>query len=152
MATVLILILGCLSSCTSNSGTKDKEVENFVAPAPKQPTYDTKEEIISNLNGSVWTFTEPVNVFSNVLLESRWTRLEFKNGKVYIQRALPSDGSWGDPETKDYEVFDGRYSDTGEKYAAVKFGYYRFVPKSGVLAIPIEGSQIQLKQTDFNWD
>ncbi|MBQ9466459.1 MAG: hypothetical protein IJU62_05740 [Muribaculaceae bacterium] len=77
----------------------------------------TVEEVRKLIDGTTWRYTEDLS--SARQLNSCWFKVEFKDGRYTSYYAQPSDGKWTKSKTGTYEIEEGRYSNTGEKYISV---------------------------------
>lgn len=75
----------------------------------------TIDEVKRNLNGTVWHYTE--NLDNSDI--GCWIKVEFNNGRYTSYYALPSEGKWTQDKSGTYELKEGRYSNTGERYISV---------------------------------
>ena len=122
----------------------------------KKAKCSTIEGVREFIQNEVWTYTDPIEEGEKF---NMWCRIVFKDGKVYYYQVSPSKGEWGEPHICDYTIEEGRYSNTGEKYVAIRWkaswGNYSFVPETGALYCAL-GRQIYSCQTDFQdrnpWD
>ena len=101
---LLVITMGMITSCETApqqaSKTETRKVVDFT----------TVEGVKSGIEGTVWTYTEPLTTSFHL-----WMRLEFKGGKAYVYTAVPSDGSWGQATVKNYTVKESRDVSTGER-------------------------------------
>lgn len=132
-----------------------------------------EEELRCLLDGTVWTYTGNLSSYSDKF--GYWVRVQFDGETVSQSWAFPSDGKWGGAKTDTYMITKGYYSDTGEKYIAIKwngpgsYGFpceYSLVPREMQLyarsALPsLEPSNYGKKESfksvrisfgDFHWD
>lgn len=66
-----------------------------------------------------WVYADPLD--PNNLYVNWWQKWVVKEGGVMdVYTADPRDDSWGKPETVRYEVFTQKYSDTGERFYAIR--------------------------------
>lgn len=66
-----------------------------------------------------WTYTDPID--SNNQYIGGWIKWSIHaNGTLEAFYASPREDSWGKPEYKNYEIFSDKYSDTGERYFAIR--------------------------------
>ena len=137
MAITMGMMMSCETSTQRTTSTETRKVVDFT----------TVEGVKSGIEGTVWTYTEPLT--SGFKL---WFRLEFKGGRAYLSQAIPSDGSWGEAKVENYTVGESYDAITGEKRVEVKIGGYNtFVPKTG--RFNYWGmQQCTMKQQDYKWD
>ena len=143
-----------VASCETTPKNLQQET---TAETRKVVDFTTIEGVKSGIEGTIWTYTEPVhNDYSNPYGNwMYWIKVEFKGGKAYLYKALPSDGAWKLEWTDNYSVEEDRYIDTGEKYVRVSLSakYHTYlVPKTGQLSY-LGGRQVcEMKQKDYSWD
>lgn len=119
--------------------------------------FTTIENVQKNLDGTVWTWTEPLR---DKDLESYkfWKRFEFKNNKLYIQTAAPSKGEWGEATEHNYKVEEKRNVNTGKKIIVVLISEMEyFVPATGFYVQPymmfgITEHTRNMRENDYSWD
>lgn len=127
-----------------------------IEPEVEKAECNTIEGVREFIQNKVWTYTDPIEEGEKF---NMWCRIVFKDGKVYYYQVSPSKGKWGEPHICDYTIEEGRYSNTGEKYVAIRWeaswGKYSFVPETGALYCAL-GRQIYSCQTDCQdrnpWD
>ena len=112
--------------------------------------YSTIDKVKHNIEGTVWTYTEPTTKEIAV-----WFRVEFKEGKVYVNEVDASQGDWGKAREYEYTVEERRYSNTGNRYICVVFGdawkHYMLVPQDRTFYY--EGIPMPISDWDSNpWD
>lgn len=113
---------------------------------------ETVEGVEELINGTTWTFTEPITDDSHF---KEWIKLEFNNGKVSQWIVSPSEGTWGEPEVFDYTVEKARYSNTGESYVRViwcesSYEHYALVPLEKMFYGKYDRTGGELKNEDCN--
>lgn len=110
---VAIVVVGvAMVSCgnqTSKSATK--------SVVDKLNSATTVDEVERLLDGTTWHYTENLS-HSEI---QGWCKVSFNNGLYTTYYAKPSDGKWTKGGEGKYEVYEGRYSNTGEKYIAVSW-------------------------------
>ena len=132
-----------------------------------------EEELRCLLDGTVWTYTGNLSSYSDKF--GYWVRVQFDGETVFQSWAFPSDGKWGGTKTDTYMITKGYYSNTGEKYIAIKWNgpgsyglpcEYSLIPREMQLyarsALPsLEPSNYGKKESfksvcvsfgDFHWD
>ncbi|MBR3799841.1 MAG: hypothetical protein IKK36_13140 [Bacteroidales bacterium] len=161
---VLVAISLIVSSCGGNGSYSNNNEDNSFSYVPPK-TWNTVEEVKRNIEGTVWTYTEPGKF---------WRKIEFKNGKCNYYTAKPSTGNWGDPEIYDYLVSERRYEDTGKKYINIAInifgdgirgtlqeclvkpddGHYNFSPSTKMFKewFETDAQGIIMEQKDYEWD
>ena len=92
---------------TFNSISRMKNIQ--VTQGEIQSIKDVNE-MCKAIDNTIWTYTKPGDLF--------WLKLEFKDNKVKIYRAFPSDGHWTLEEECPYTLEDGRFIDDGRRYIA----------------------------------
>lgn len=139
---LLVITMGMITSCETApqqaSKTETRKVVDFT----------TVEGVKSGIEGTVWTYTEPLTTSFHL-----WMRLEFKGGKAYVYTAVPSDGAWGQATVKNYTVKESRDVSTGERQVVVEIDneYNKFVPKTGWF-VWFGIQSCTMKQRDYSWD
>lgn len=118
--------------------------------------FSTIEKTQKNLDGTIWTWTKPLTDRDRETYKF-WRRMEFKDGKLYIQSATPSKGEWGEAHKYDYQIEEKRDVRTGKKFIAVLISDIEyFVPSTGLYVEPnilvgVEHSRM-MSECDYNWD
>lgn len=120
-------------------------------------SWDTIEDVRKNIDGTVWTYTQPNDV---------WIKLEFKNGKCYVYTSNQSKCSWGEAKCEDYIINEYIEKRTNEKIVMVSIGhhydayfqiqtglnfgyFYELSPKEEILYL--KGSPLSVHPTDYKW-
>lgn len=136
---------------TSSSADDGKNEQKHSQTTLERKSFDSANEISKNIDGTIWTHTEPLKGRNQF-----WYRLRFNNGKVYFNRAYPRDGEWNTSEESsyDYTIEEDRYIDTGEKYTYLSFGQFRFIPSTATLVIyyPNDIQYYNMRIGEYNWD
>ncbi|WP_176317192.1 hypothetical protein [Burkholderia vietnamiensis] len=89
-----------------------------------------------------WTYTDPITDASYI---SQWERWVVKDdGTVDVYRADPTSNDWGKPRTVEYEIFQGRFTDTGKVY----FGLH--LKNTVVRAIIVDNDRMAFVVSDSN--
>lgn len=158
---VIILLLPCpiMIGIGHNLITSNVKNSNSIAKTARidKNRYSTVENVQKNLDGTVWTWTEPLR---DKDLESYkfWKRFEFKNNKLYIQTATPSKGEWGEATERNYKVEEKRNVNTGKKIIVVLISEIEyFVPATGLYVEPymmfgITEHTRNMRESDYSWD
>jgi hypothetical protein len=141
-----IWVTSCDTPTQQTTKTETQKVVDFT----------TVEGVKSGIEGTVWTYTEPIDyTYMDPYNIERWMKVEFKGGKATLYTAMPTDGAWTLKWTENYSVEEDRYIDTGEKYVRVSLAakYYTYlVPKTGQFSY-LGGRQVcEMKQKDYSWD
>ena len=140
---IILLIaatIGIMTSCeTATQNTTKAETRKVV-------DFTTIEGVKSSIDGTVWTYTEPLTTSFKL-----WMRLEFKGGKAYLYTAAPADGTWGKATVDNYTVKESRDINTGKRQVVVEIGSKQFVPQTGYFVYPMI-QNCTLKRCDFSWD
>ncbi len=76
------------------------------------------EVVQTLLDGTTWHYTENLDD-SEV---GCWLKVEFSGKNYTAYHALPSDGEWTRDSTGTYELREGRYANTGERYISIHWG------------------------------
>lgn len=144
-----ITIASTLQSCGNKENKENKE-DTLQTVSEKTITEKIMEansvqEIQDLINGTTWHYTENLNT-SQI---GCWLKVTFKNGKYITYYAQPSDGKWTEGGSGNYEVTEGRYSNTGQKYYAVSWkGDMKFdwltLPCEMSMTINEDGFQLNL--------
>lgn len=112
------------------------------------------ENMQEDLEGTVWTWTEPLSDADRANVKT-WVRFEFKNNKLYIQSAYPSNGKWGNAREHTYTIKENRDFNNGKKYIGVFItGGHYFVPSTGFYNQPglYEVHKRVMRERDYTWD
>ena len=115
----LILIICIITFFKNNSvynSNKSNTISQLVRHELTQGEIQSIKEIDAMrmaINNTIWTHTEVGDII--------WTKLEFKDNKVKIYNAMPSDGKWTFEEECPYTLEEGRYFDDGRRYIAAVF-------------------------------
>lgn len=120
------------SESTSDNDTISTEAEE-VSIVDKLKDVSALEEAKNLLNGTTWHYTENLDD-SDI---GCWIKVEFNNGKYTSYYALPSDGKWTRDKSGTYQLEEGRYTNTGNKYISVNWEGNIKNPQLG-LTIPCE--------------
>ena len=130
-------------------------------------SWNTVEEVRKNINGTVWTYTQPNDL---------WMKLEFRNGKCYVYKSIQSRGSWGEAKCEDYEICEIVKKRTSEKIVVISIGKDAYItgyssmsnglggylpyygmrtefslsPKEEILYLS-DGSPVSVHPTDYKW-
>lgn len=103
------------------------------------------QEISNLIDGTTWHYTENLK-YSDI---GCWLKVEFHNGSYTTYYAHPTDGEWTEGGRGSYEVGEGRFSDSGEKYYRIdwkgdmKFNYIK-IPCEMTLSISEDGFQLHV--------
>lgn len=151
MSKILRLMVVLLITSTMTVGVSSCETtpqQTAKTETRKAVDFTTVEGVKSSIEGTVWTYTEPLTTSFHL-----WMRLEFKGGKAYVYTAVPSDGSWGQATVKNYTVKESRDVSTGERQVVVEIDneYNKFVPKTGWF-VWFGIQSCTMKQRDYSWD
>lgn len=103
----------------------DPEIEKIISDRKSRETRIFKLKYVARLenareliDGTTWHYTE--NLSSSKI--GFWVKVSFNNGQATSYYANPSDGKWTkSKENVNYQIEEGRYSNTGERYIAVKW-------------------------------
>ncbi|HDR9102994.1 TPA: hypothetical protein QDB24_002202 [Burkholderia vietnamiensis] len=89
-----------------------------------------------------WTYTDPITDPSYI---SQWEKWVVKaDGTVDVFRAEPISNDWGKPETVEYEIFQGKFTDTGKVYFGLR------LKKTVVRAIIVDDDRLAFLVSDSN--
>lgn len=142
----VVLFISCnggnnTDSISDNNTTTQQEIsiEDRVRNA------QSIDEVNQLLNGTTWHYTENLDD-SDI---GCWIKVEFNNGNYTSYYALPSDGQWTRDESGVYELKEGYYSNTGEKYISVHWDGNIKNPRLGLtipcdMALTIDHDAVQL--------
>ena len=118
LITMCFIVIGGLLSYFSMT----KSDYNMVEEMQQEKTLENKikeakniEEVKKLIDGTTWHYTE--NLSSSAI--GSWIKVTFSNGMFTAYYALPSDGQWTKGGSGEYEIVDGRYANTGDKYLSV---------------------------------
>ena len=147
-----IIVVACclLTNCSKSKNTQSVAVIEKPIPEKLMESQNIKE--ISNLlNGTTWHYTEDLTT-SEI---GGWLKVKFNNGQFVTYYATPQDGKWTEGGRGKYEVSEGRYANTGEKYYAVSWeGKMMFdrldLPCEMVMTIGKKGFQLNVTSSVFN--
>lgn len=145
-----IVIIGCyfLISCSnSNQTDNDKQHCEVVEKSVPEKLKEAQniDEISDFINGTTWHYTE--NLSTSKI--GGWLKVEFKDGQYITYYANPSDGQWTEGGRGKYNVSEGRYSNTGDKYYGISWnGKMKFdwleIPCEMVMTIDNDGFQLNV--------
>lgn len=114
----LLLFISCNdrnNATTQSYSDSDIVSEDMNSVEDKIKNAKTIEDVRNNLNGTIWHYTE--NLDNSDI--GCWIKVEFNNGRYTSYYALPSEGKWTQDKTGTYEIQEGRYSNTGERFIVV---------------------------------
>lgn len=101
--------------------TQEVEADEDVDETPtdeKIKSAPDAETVQTLLDGTTWHYTENLDD-SEV---GCWLKVVFSGTDFTTYYALPSDGYWTRDSTGTYEVREGRYANTGERYISIHWG------------------------------
>lgn len=177
---VLAGIIGAIisddSTTTQNKEAiteRESQVSEMQRRKSKLEAVTTTEEARNLLDGTVWHYTKNLSDPDEHI--GLWFKVEFHGNTYTHYRAKPSDGAWTKDKEGTYEITEGRYSNSGEKYIAVKwdggsaygwpshfaltFGNFQLAVTSAVPSLDsrsrYSGPQIyygQMEFGDYEWD
>lgn len=107
---ISMMLCGC-----GNSQNQSASIEKSIPAKISEAT--SVAEACNLLNGTTWHYTE--NLSTSEI--GCWLKVSFNNGQYVSYYAMPSDGKWTEGGRGEYEISEGRYSNTGEKYIAVNW-------------------------------
>ena len=113
VAFYIIVIIATLASESSGSSASGSSIKH------KLQTATTIEEARELIDGTVWHYTKNTSDPDDQI--GFWMKVEFHGDTYTHYRADPSDGKWEKVREGTYEIVEERYSNTGEKYIAVKW-------------------------------
>lgn len=121
--------------------TTEEKIKESKTTEEKIKEATTTEEVRKLLNGTTWHYTE--NLDNSEI--GCWLKVEFKDGKYTSYYALPSEGKWTKDTSGSFELNEGRYANTGNRYISV---YYKGNIKNPQLGLTIP-SEIEFTTDDF---
>ena len=118
MAVVAVVIIGC-GVLFALLGERNAESKGETLDIPSIETrlrnVGTIQDARLLIEGTVWEHT--VNTDESEL--GYWLKVEFANGRYKSFYMLPSDDGWTYGGEGSYEITEGKFSNTGERYIAV---------------------------------
>jgi hypothetical protein len=126
-----------LSSTSNGAVMYDAKPQNGAAPVlprgnaseqlPKKPVYPPEVEVAlkaahEKLVG-IWTYTGQQMKIPNPAggVTYQWVKWVLRDdGTCDTYSSEPTQASWGEPHAGKYEVYSGKYTDTGERYYGLK--------------------------------
>lgn len=141
LATIVMLIQSC-----GNNETKQSISQVPQKTIPEKIQEATSLQEVKNLiDGTTWHYTE--NLSTSKI--GGWLKVIFNNGNYITYYAKPSDGKWTEGGRGQYEIKEGRYSNTGEKYYGVSWnGDMKFdwvtIPCEMIMTIDKDGFQLNV--------
>ena len=108
-----VITIATLASESSGSSASGSGIKH------KLQTATTIEEARELIDGTVWHYTKNTSDPDDQI--GFWMKVEFHGDTYTHYRADPSDGEWEKVREGTYEIVEERYSNTGEKYIAVKW-------------------------------
>lgn len=122
--TAILVVIGFSRLSNDIENDVSDEISRSVSDEKEEKTLDEKikeaktiEEIKELIDGTTWHYTENT---SNSQI-GFWIKVEFKDGYYTNYYASPSDGKWTLKGQGVYKIEEGRFSNSGEKYIAVKW-------------------------------
>ena len=95
----VLLCLCSFISCVSNGSESSAKISSI-------------EDTQKHINGKTYMATPRGDV---------WFKITFEGDNFTLWKALPSEGSWGEPAMRGtFNISEGRYSDTGQRYYMVR--------------------------------
>lgn len=136
IAIIVVVIIGCgvlfaLLNKTSNPNTQ--QTNDIPSVEAKLHNVRTIQEAKQLIEGTVWEHT--VNTDESEL--GYWVKVEFANGRYKTFYMNPSDEGWTNGGEGVYEIKEGKFANTGEKYVAVHWegGGYKGWPMKYALIL-----------------
>lgn len=115
---IICLLAGFMCGCNNSNSTQMSQQEKEITIEQRIRDVQTIEEASKLIDGTTWHYTE--NLSSSKI--GFWVKVSFNNGQATSYYANPSDGQWTkSKESANYQIEEGRYSNTGERYIAVKW-------------------------------
>ena len=117
-AIVAVMVVGCgvlYASFSNGSDPVTQQIRNVPSVEAKLRNVATAEEARQLVEGTVWEHT--VNTDESEL--GFWVKVEFANGRYRSYYMQPSDEDWTGGGEGRYEIREGKFANTGEKYIAV---------------------------------
>lgn len=118
---IAIVIIGCCILFAILQG-QEKDSNQITQQSRDIPTIEANLQNVTTIQdakqlieGTVWEHT--VNTDESEL--GYWVKVEFANGRYKTFYMNPSDEDWTNGGEGVYEIKDGKFSNTGEKYIAV---------------------------------
>lgn len=124
-----------------SSGGASEQVAKTKSAEKKIQKASTTDEVRQLINGTTWHYTENL---SNSQIGC-WLKVEFKDGQYTSYYAQPDDGKWTKDQSGSFEIKEGRYSNTGERYISVCYDGNIVLPQIGT-TIPCK---IQITTDNF---
>ena len=115
--TVIMPLVFDKNEDNSESYSKTSEESSSKTTYDKLSIVSSVEEAKSLIDGTTWHYTENTDI-SEI---GFWIKVEFSNGSYKSYYAKPSDGTWTKGGEGQYQIEEGRFSNTGGKYIAVKW-------------------------------
>ncbi len=136
IATVVVVIIGCgvLFALLNETSNPNKQQTNDIPSVEaKLHNVRTIQEAKQLIEGTVWEHT--VNTDESEL--GYWIKVEFANGRYKTFYMNPSDEGWTNGGEGVYEIKEGKFANTGEKYVAVYWegGGYKGWPMKYTLVL-----------------
>lgn len=148
-----VVVAGCNIKLTIEEVCNITTLEDLYKEKGCEPSREEKFSTIEStsryINNTVWTHTL---VGSGV-----WMKFVFSDGRVAVYSAFPRNGEWGEPQIYSYEIDEGRYSDTGERYVSVTInpgdmGALILIPKTGAVSYLRGGIAYYVEPKDYQWE
>ena len=123
IAIVVVVIIGCgvLFAILQGRG-QEKDSNQITQQTRDIPTIEASLQNVTTIQdakqlieGTVWEHT--VNTDESEL--GYWVKVEFANGRYKTFYMNPSDDDWSNGGEGTYEIKEGKFANTGEKYIAV---------------------------------
>lgn len=123
IAVIVVVIIGCgvLFAILQGRG-QEKDSNQITQQTRDIPTIEASLQNVTTIQdakqlieGTVWEHT--VNTDESEL--GYWVKVEFANGRYKTFYMNPSDDDWSNGGEGTYEIKEGKFANTGEKYIAV---------------------------------
>lgn len=118
IAAVVAVIIGCgvlFAIFSSDSNPIIQQTRDIPSVETELQNVQTVQEAKQLIEGTVWEHT--VNTDESEL--GYWVKVEFANGRYKTFYMNPSDDDWSNGGEGTYEIKEGKFANTGEKYIAV---------------------------------
>ena len=94
-----------------------KEVVETKSTREKIQEATNADEVHQLLDGTTWHYT--INLDNSEI--GCWLKVVFHGDEYTSYYALPSDGQWTEDTSGTYEIEEGRYANTGERYISIRW-------------------------------
>lgn len=145
---IILFTMMVIPSC-GNNGRHETTDEEPIIPQKTIPELlqeaTNVQEIPNLIDGTTWHYTENLNN-SEI---GGWLQVTFNNGQYITYYANPTDGKWTEGGRGQYDISEGRYSNTGEKYYGISWnGDMKFdwatIPCEMTMTINNDGIQLNV--------